>query len=120
MTDYTDRIESEPIRDLIAMSADGDEWGHVMGHWFALVEVAYCRADEPIPDEFEFRPGAGLGSDSDVEDWPDAEYAAMLAAGEIDGPDMIQAAQCSAARPTDSRQKARATSPASPFFFESC
>lgn len=44
-------------RDLWAMSADGDAWGTLMAHYFAVAEVLYLRTGEMVAD---YRPGPAV------------------------------------------------------------
>lgn len=72
------RIESE----LYQLSADGDEWGNVMAHWFGIATALYAYG-HPVPDEWDFRPSPMLHEGRNIDDWPDAEYLDMLREGSV-------------------------------------
>jgi hypothetical protein len=74
------------VRGMWSLADDAyDPWGDTMQHAFALNTVAYVAGWECSPT---FGPGAGLfgrtlAEISESEDWPDAEYADLVIAGEI-------------------------------------
>lgn len=72
-------LQYRAVRDLWAMSQDGDEYGTLMASYFAAAEVLYLRTGESVD---MFSPGLGLvgerravqeeGADPEL-DWPAAE-----------------------------------------------
>lgn len=64
----------------------GDEWGSVMGAWFALADALSLR-DEPIPDAWEFRPA--LTTQTETERREDSYVLEMVLsaydAGDVTG-----------------------------------
>lgn len=58
-----------PIKEMWALTGDGDAWGDAMMHAFALNDLASLLGLRTDPT---YRPAPGLTWDTD--DWPDAQY----------------------------------------------
>lgn len=76
-------MRTVPIeRDLFALSSGGDEWGNVMSHLFGIATAVYAVNGE-IWEEFHPSPYVEMAPET-LDEWPDAEYGAMLQNGTID------------------------------------
>lgn len=81
---------NELIKDLWAMSHDGDAWGQAMTYWFAISETLFHHNQE-TPDHWMYNPGLGTRSYNAPEDWPDAEINALYVSGDITTEELIHA-----------------------------
>lgn len=97
LTAEYDRLTAELpecVRSLLAEdSGDGDEWGWVTGHRFAIAG-ALCWSGEDVPASWEYRPGIGP-PDSDL--YPDCEWFAALEDETMSGDDLRAAGDALAA-----------------------
>ena len=75
------------IKDVWAMSHDGDDWGQCMGIWFAIANCLH-RHNGPIPRHWQFRAGA---TEEAAEDWPDTMLEDLLHCEAITFFDLVQA-----------------------------
>ena len=58
------RTEMDDIKHEFRVDFDSyDPWGDVMGWWFDIAETLHARGAY-IPEEWEFRPGAGFAGES--------------------------------------------------------
>lgn len=87
------------IKELVQQDP-GDKWGCAMGTYFALADVLYVAGDL-VPVAWKYRPGLTVQGYKGLDDMAecagselsyDSEHiAALLVAGEITEPDLLQA-----------------------------
>ena len=78
---------NKEIKNLWAISHDGDDWGQCMSFWFAIAGTVY-RHNGITPREWQFTPG--LSADKTPTEWPDSEIDAMFTNDEITMNDLVK------------------------------
>ncbi len=77
----------QSIKDFIREGDTYDAYGNVMGNWFGIATTLQVEG-EPIPDEWQYRPGA---CEPSLETFEDEEYHRMLKNGEVTASDLREA-----------------------------